>query len=175
MNFEGFPKIARWSREIVITEKIDGTNAAIVIENGIVKAQSRNRFITPDDDNFGFARWVDANKDALVATLGEGRHFGEWFGKGIQRGYGMHRKMFALFNTTRWMGVELPDGVTVVPELYRGPMDESVVGRMMDWLSENGSSIAPGFRNPEGIVIYHKAARVMFKKTFHKDEEGKGE
>lgn len=32
MQFVEFPKMARWSRDIVITEKIDGTNGQIVVE-----------------------------------------------------------------------------------------------------------------------------------------------
>jgi len=174
-NFEEFPKIARWSREVVITEKIDGTNAAIVIEGENIFAQSRNRIITPEDDNFGFATWVAANKDSLITALGDGRHFGEWFGSGIQRRYNMNCKMFALFNTTRWAGAVMPDGVTTVPELYRGMLEDSVVDRIMNELKQYGSIIAPGFMNPEGIIIYHTAARVMFKKTFDKDQEGKGQ
>ena len=39
MEFEGFPKIARLSREIVVTEKIDGTNARVCItEDGRIFA-----------------------------------------------------------------------------------------------------------------------------------------
>ena len=30
-EFMGFPKIARYSREVIVTEKIDGTNACIYI------------------------------------------------------------------------------------------------------------------------------------------------
>jgi len=174
-DFEAFPKIARWSREIIITEKIDGTNAAIVIEGERVYAQSRNRIITPEDDNYGFANWVYQNVHTLYEDLGEGRHFGEWFGQGIQRTYGMKRKMFALFNTTRWMDKEFEtDGVIVVPELYRGPIDNRIIELTMRNLKENGSFVTP-FDRPEGIVIYHTAARTMFKKTFEKDQEGKGE
>ena len=33
MNFIEFPKMARLSREAIITEKIDGTNASIFIQN----------------------------------------------------------------------------------------------------------------------------------------------
>lgn len=32
MTFEAFPKIPRLNRDITITEKIDGTNVAVVIE-----------------------------------------------------------------------------------------------------------------------------------------------
>jgi hypothetical protein len=31
MIFEGFPKMARLSRDIIISEKIDGTNACVYI------------------------------------------------------------------------------------------------------------------------------------------------
>ena len=50
MEFQDFPKMARLSREIIVTEKIDGTNAQICIgENGEFFVGSRTRWITPDD------------------------------------------------------------------------------------------------------------------------------
>lgn len=33
MAFQPFPKIARWSREVIITEKIDGTNASVIVSD----------------------------------------------------------------------------------------------------------------------------------------------
>ena len=175
-NFEGFPKIARWSREIIITEKLDGTNAQVIIEGDKIGAGSRNRLITPEDDNYGFARWVQENRETLIRDLGDGRHFGEWFGLGIQRGYGMKVKQFALFNSTRWKDqVFATPNLTVVPELYRGMMDEHYINLHMAVLKEQGSWASLGFMRPEGIIIYHTAARTMFKKTFEKDSEGKGE
>lgn len=94
--FEEFQKIPRLKREIVVTEKVDGTNAqiALVEINGktdgtdnytaeqlemhradpyclhilpgasdgdsalALYAGSRNRWLTLESDNFGFARWV---------------------------------------------------------------------------------------------------------------------
>ena len=88
-EFIEFPKMARLSRECIITEKIDGTNASICItEDGQVRTGSRTRWITPQDDNFGFSAWAHANKEYLM-QLGKGLHFGEWWGSGIQRGYGL--------------------------------------------------------------------------------------
>jgi hypothetical protein len=59
LEFQEFPKIARLSREIIITEKIDGTNAQILItEEGDFLIGSRTRWITPQDDNYGFAKWA---------------------------------------------------------------------------------------------------------------------
>ncbi len=127
--FTPFPKIARLNREIVVSEKIDGTNACVqVLEDGTVLAQSRTRFITPENDNYGFARWVRENEDELRAGLGFGTHFGEWWGRGIQRGYGVDDKRFSLFNTQRWTDDALrPACCGVVPVLYAGLFDEKVI------------------------------------------------
>ena len=66
-EFIEFPKIPRLSREIVITEKIDGTNGVIYIgEDGEFLVGSRTRWITPETDNHGFAKWVLANKEELL-------------------------------------------------------------------------------------------------------------
>jgi len=87
MEFVGFPKISRLTRDCVITEKIDGTNAQICIkEDGTFLVGSRTQWITPEKDNHGFAKWAYANKEELL-SLGVGNHFGEWWGNGIQRGY----------------------------------------------------------------------------------------
>ena len=60
-NFLEFPKMARYSREVIVTEKIDGTNAQILItEDGLFFTGSRTRWITPENDNFGFSRWLTA-------------------------------------------------------------------------------------------------------------------
>lgn len=176
VEFQPWPKIARLNRDITVTEKIDGTNAAIIIGDGTIGAQSRNRLITPDDDNFGFARWVVGNAGALTDALGPGRHFGEWWGSGVQRGYGLTKgeKRFSLFNTARYGGAELPvDGLGVVPVLYEGPYADFDVTWALERLSEVGSLASPGFMNPEGIVIYHQAARQMFKVTIEGDEAPK--
>lgn len=70
-----------------MTEKIDGTNGQIVITpEGQVFAGSRNRYVEPGNDNYGFAQWVKSNEAALRDLLGPGRHYGEWWGAGIQRG-----------------------------------------------------------------------------------------
>ena len=182
--FEGFPKIARLNREIVITEKIDGTNSSIVIdETGLViRAGSKTRWITPTDDNFGFAKWVDENRDALL-TLGPGRHFGEWWGAGVQRKYGLKEKHFSLFNTSRWVKQTdwasptlkekqqyVPSCCSVVPVLYQGPFVNDAVKDCLQFLRAYGSCAAPGFMNPEGVVIYHTHANCFFKVTLDNDE-----
>lgn len=184
-EFTGWPKIHRLSRDIIITEKLDGTNAQVHIDDeGHIFAGSRTRWLTPEADNFGFAAWVRDHADELL-QLGPGHHFGEWYGKGIQRGYGLAERRFALFNVSRWrdpkasyhntLGAteDCPPCCTVVPVLWHGPFDTDVIAHEMLYLAEHGSFAAPGFMNPEGVVVYHTASRTMFKKTFENDEGGK--
>lgn len=197
LEFEEFPKIPRLKREVVITEKIDGTNAQINIvaldtphlldearvnefvlrifpgrEPGdsawALMAGSRNRWLKVGADNFGFAGWVLQHSDELQ-TLGVGRHYGEWWGQGIQRRYDQERKRFSLFNVARWNpeNPNRPACCDVVPILARGEnIDDNTV---MEALAANGSAAAPGFMDPEGIVVWHSASRQMYKRTFKQD------
>lgn len=177
--FVEFNKIARISREAIITEKIDGTNATVYIVGKDIFAGSRSRWITPEMDNHGFARWVEEHKDDLM-NLGEGLHRGEWWGSGINRSYGLKEKRFSLFNTSRWaeQGKSLtqekqcfaPACCHVVPILYQGLFSTERVDYCLGDLNMNGSIAAPGFKNPEGIVVYHTAANFFFKKTIEHDE-----
>lgn len=208
-EFTPWPKTPRLEKDMVVTEKIDGTNSAIIIEERawqpdpqwepdliamvhgpgkmdndghpafthFVYAQSRKRFITPSSDNFGFAGWVQANANTLVRLLGEGAHFGEWWGSGIQRGYGLPKgeKRFSLFNTTRWGDLndnELAQSINLgaVPELYVGPFGTVEVDFILEELSRNGSVASSGFMKPEGVIVWHEAARVAFK-AFVDDRE----
>jgi hypothetical protein len=212
MKFVEFPKIARLNREVIVTEKIDGTNAQVtivradldgccdeckagtsdcdvnplkafaytasIIHDGVlyrIYAGSRSRWIRPGDDNFGFAAWVSDNAEELV-KLGEGSHFGEWWGKGIQRGYGLLEKRFSLFNVSRWADpATRPKCCHVVPELGRGIIGHGIeLSTIRERLATLGSSAAPGFMKPEGFVVYHTAAQTLFKVTLEKDEKPKG-
>lgn len=174
-EFREFQKIARLNREVIVTEKIDGTNACVAIDENLnITAQSRSRIITPEDDNFGFAKWVCANADEL-RNLGPGYHYGEWWGQGIQRGYGLTEKRFSLFNTHRW-GETRPACCHVVPEIMRSTGNQNfiVVAASLDVLRAGGSLAAPGFMKPEGVVAYHVQGNLLFKATLEKDEEWKG-
>lgn len=229
-EFIAWPKTARLLRDIVITEKLDGTNAAILIkripadefldryltveETGIVGwrwddesaaspdgkadtvwvigAQSRNRLITLSADNQGFAKWVEQNSETLIEDLGEGRHFGEFWGNKIGRTYGLPEgdRRFSLFNPSFGFGenygypapsadgtyqVKTP-GLGKVPILYEGPLDTARVSHVLRVLQENGSYAVSGFMRPEGIVVYHTHARkVIGKVTLDNQDAGKWE
>lgn len=158
VEFKGFPKISRLNREVIITEKIDGTNASVYIgEDGLFLVGSRTRWLTPQDDNYGFAKWAHENKEELM-TLGVGHHFGEWWGEGIQRGYGIKGKRWSLFNTSRW-GESRPACCHVVPTLRQGiDLPQTVVASLLTNLAIYGSKASPGFMSPEGVVIFHMAS-----------------
>lgn len=203
-TFQSFPKMSRLSRDIIITEKIDGTNAQVVVlPSGEVLAGSRNRWITPEADNYGFAAWVQHYAEDLRG-LGIGRHFGEWWGNGIQRGYGQPQpdktwgtefrfRFFSLFNVSRWdrfvheylesrkpntqeapkIWTAPPACCQVVPTLYVGPFSLEVIEDQLNDLKEFGSAAAEGYRDPEGIVIFHTASGTLFKKTIEDDDKPK--
>lgn len=180
--FEPFPKIPRLSRDTIVTEKIDGTNATIWIDgDNNVWPASKSRWLSVDDDNCGFAAWVEKNREELL-DLGPGAHRGEWWGRGIRRGYGLNEKRFSLFNALRW-GDSPYDGQVnptrpvcchVVPVLYRGPFTTDRVEDALSVLRLHGSHAAPGFMRPEGVVVYHLASKALFKKTLEGDESPKG-
>lgn len=175
LAFREFQKIPRLYREVVVTEKIDGTNACVVVgEDGTIRAQSRSRFITPKDDNYGFAKWVQEHADVLI-QLGPGYHYGEWWGQGVNRGYGLTEKRFSLFNVTRW-GEARPWCCHVVPVIEKGEAKHgfAVVDAALQRLRTFGSYAAPGFNKPEGVIAFHTQGNLLFKATLERDEEWKG-
>ncbi len=203
LEFTEFEKISRLNREVIVTEKIDGTNGQVHIrlanpidfEHGYdcqievdgvahyIRAGSRNRWVphVGGDDNNGFGRWVYQHAHELAA-LGTGAHFGEWWGLGIQRKYGVPEKRWSLFNVARWRdpgdhfapanAVLVPTCCNVVPILAIGvgmaPVEEGLMK-----LRADGSYAAPGFMKPEGVVAYHTHSRTLFKVTLERDQEPK--
>jgi hypothetical protein len=176
-EFKKFPKIERYDVvEFTITQKLHGSNAQVYIfetENGLdLLCGSRSRWITPEDDNFGFAKFVQNNKQDFMDTLGIGRHYGEWVGKGINTGEGLIDKQFFLFNWKRWVFIPLPENVRRIPLISHGhtflyELDGRIECAMED-LKESGSKICPGYMKPEGIVI--EINGVFYKKTFENEE-----
>jgi hypothetical protein len=180
-EFVDFKSIGRFYREITVTEKCDGTNAQVYIEDDgqTMWVGSRTKWITPTDDNCGFAGWCSKNKEELL-KLGAGHHFGEWAGKGVQKRYGnfLPEKRFYLFNAGRWVmsgqpktekQFYAPSCCYVVPILYQGIFCEAAIQNALNGLRTNGSVIAPGCMKPEGLVVYHSAADTYFKITCEND------
>lgn len=166
--FIPWPKIPRYENDtVIITEKIDGTNACIAIHNdGTYHVQSRNNIITPENDNAGFAKWVQDHWDT-IQLLGPGYHYGEWWGGNIQRGYGVEKR-FSLFNSGRWTHETLPPNLHVVPILYQGPLTPTIIEELKQDLRTNGSRAVPGWMNPEGFCIYYIQSKSYQKVILNK-------
>lgn len=180
-EFKSYPKIPRlgklrWS----ITEKLDGTNGIIdiapiaahgdvvggvaIVNEYVVFAGSRTRWLQPGKltDNFNFAEFVKENAEYLVKWLGEGTHYGEWWGRGIQRTYGLEQRYFTLFNPFRYQHLSTAcDQVATNALLGTVPLLYS--GDGLDGLSEciemskvqmySFGSKACTFDRPEGFVV----------------------
>lgn len=204
MEFKAWPSIPRMSKErAIVTEKIDGSNSAVRIRpfdidadrsqqvdtisiDGVqytLWAQSRKRLLTPgkSTDNFGFARWVYDQAVELVRVLGPGDHYGEWWGSGIQRGYGLSEKRFSLFNAPRWCETLHPtearseiDNLYTVPLLFAGQFYDLNVNEIRQDLIDNGSKIVPGFKS-EGMVVYLREVNASYKVLLENDDIHKWE
>lgn len=176
-----WPKIPRLGKETVyISEKIDGTCAAINIQDGkVVAIQSRNTLIDSGKDgmkdNYGFAAWVRANEESLVRDLGEGLHFGEWWGPGINRGYGLRERKFSLFNTRHAGRVWETPNLDVVPLLRVTTLDTAVFTEELEKLRESGSIASPGFMRPEGIIIFLYETQRYYKYLLENPDQHKGQ
>ncbi len=169
--FEDFGKMTRWEKVLVtVTEKIDGTNAQICISpDGKFQVGSRNRWITPgkDTDNYGFAAWAYENEE-MLRGLGIGRHFGEWWGYGIGRGYGCSEgeRYFSLFESYKWVVQHRLTCCKVVPILFHGQLGDLNTDAVMAKLWAEGSVARPGYKFPEGVIM--KVNGTNFKMPYEK-------
>jgi hypothetical protein len=209
---------------MIITEKIDGTNAQLNIastpyedffegglwsiageqdgwqylhhpqagyvitdtdQNMMIRIGSRNRWINPDaiagkgSDNFGFAHWAWTNITEL-SKLGVGRHYGEWYGRGVQKCYpSVTTKAWALFEHQRHIGAYIamkeghetafPSVCELVPLLFKGGYDTNIIELTMASLQETGSLLCNGDA-AEGVVVDIPHTDFKQKLTFNYSE-----
>ena len=174
-EFKKWDKINRLKDNMItITEKINGTNACVIIEDGkVVGCQSRNRLVKVGD-HFGFPAWVEDNAEEIV-SLGDGYHYGEWAGPGIQKNlHKLEKKTFFLFRPEYML---MPGCISVVPILYQGPYSEAEIKRIMFVLKPYDAgaqvdALSGKYVYAEGIVVYFHDMRQSMKLTFE-NQEGK--
>ncbi len=182
--FRGWPKTTRRLSKCTISEKLNGSNGAlgfqvtdasptdgreIYVLDIEMATQTRNRIVTPKDDQTGIARWAEANRETLIEDLLyiEGNlpvpstepqyHYGEFMTRGHKEPH------FYLFNTRRWTGVQFSTPtLKVVPVLYEGIYYDGVVEECLEDLRQNGSKVHPGIP-AEGVVVYYPGNDTMFK------------
>lgn len=89
MEFIKYPHLERFGTDEVdginigechIFPKIDGTNASFWWEDGELQCGSRNRLLSPDDDNAGFCAWARQQDHLryLARLYYAYRFYGEW-------------------------------------------------------------------------------------------------
>lgn len=122
MEHRKFPKIPRLENlTCQVTEKLDGTNALIALqtnEDGTrsIKIGSRNRWITVEDDNQGFAKFCVENID-WIQNLPDGFHYGEFMGPKINGNrIGLDTHKLYLFDQ-RLRSIDLGSNIDFVPVL----------------------------------------------------------
>jgi len=133
---EAFPAELKYAQENGIVPenivyrgsvKLHGTNTGIVVnQDGTLLAQSRNRTITPGDDNVGFATFLsnysvqDLFEDGVPDFKETFVVFGEWVGKGIMKGTAC-----SLFPEKRFVAfaIGFEDGRLIEAPKMKAPFD----------------------------------------------------
>ena len=190
MSYPSFSSIERLENLYChITEKVDGTNGLIYIGDKyeayypyeLIRFGSRNRWITTEDDNCGFANFFSQYKaelddiiDLIRLEKGEvekgysSQIYGEWFGKGIQRGYNLEAKFFMPFS--EYFATKMIDAgiahIKMPVTLYSGKFSVEILEGCMNKLKDEGSQVVPGYNRPEGVVVYFPKHNFRLKETF---------
>jgi RNA ligase (TIGR02306 family) len=157
-NFEKYPDL-----EVIITEKIHGTNSRFTFQEGRMWVASRAFFRKPDPEDLywkiiTYYPWIEAycrlNPGAVL--------FGEIFGAVQRLKYGATQekpyffRMFDVFEGGKFLDwtneiIEM-NSDRVVPILYHGLYSKEIVKKLID-----GPSTIPGAKHcREGIVIKPK-------------------
>ena len=112
------------------TVKLHGSNSSVVFNGGDIEFQSRNRIITPEDDNLGFAKFAEEIhwNEFFYTLLGDHNRYskavvyGEWCGEGIQSGIAISKapKMFVIF------AIKISDEWVPLDSVRRADVDSRV-------------------------------------------------
>lgn len=133
MNFVKYQHLERFGTEEVdgielgeclIFPKIDGTNGSVWLENGEVKAGSRNRELTLDNDNQGFYEYILSNDNIRDYLTKHPTHrlYGEWLVRHTLKTYRDDTwRRFYIFDVC----IDREDTVEYIPyEIYQPLLEE---------------------------------------------------
>jgi len=180
--FEAWPKTARGFGPALYTEKLDGSNVAVIFErrygteafadmnNVVIKdtntgelfiihvaAQTRTQMAFIEDDQVGIAQWVADRKYSLVRDLynfNRGADLERHYGEYV-KGKGLKVPHVFLFNAYRWREAEFAtEGLSVVPVLYEGEHSYEQLTDTLRDLELNGSRVLDS--PAEGVIVFHK-------------------
>lgn len=166
-----------------IFPKIDGTNGSVWIENGILRAGSRNRELTIENDNAGFYAFILENEKIkkFLTDYPNYRLFGEWLVPHSLKTYkenAWHK--FYIFDVVIDNDTEFEylnydnyqekleayelDYIPCIAKIKNGSYESFI-----NWLDKNNFLITDGQGSGEGIVIknydyYNKFKRQTWAK-----------
>lgn len=139
--------------------KLHGACAAFSIDdNDTLRTYSRTALITPNNDFCGFSQWVETHRERLLALHRPGVNiivYGEWAGKGIQKGVAASQveRFFAVF-AARLATPEDPENDVFITE-----PDE-----LMTYVQGiPGCYVLPWFNNCEEFVVPWEADSDSFR------------
>lgn len=139
--------------------KLHGTNAAVRISDGEIIAQSRKRDLSLGRDNYGFADWVNKNKEYFEGFLNSEMTiviYGEWAGQGVQKSVAVSQlpKAFYIF-AIAFIDSEGEKTYVVDPveiEAYVNEQDDMFI---LPWFSQNH---LVDFNNPQLVADFMNEA-----------------
>lgn len=177
MQFKKYQKLERFGRtnvenieigKCVIFPKLDGTNGSCWLRDGELKAGSRNRELTLDNDNAGFYAHLMNNENIKAYLKKNPKHrlYGEWLVPHSLKTYKDKAwKRFYIFDVC----IDREDGsVEYLPyNIYKELLDEFELDyipplgiitnasyeQLIHYLDKNNFLIEDGQGNGEGVVI----------------------
>lgn len=147
------------------TVKLHGTNAGIHVDmnTNMLTPQSREREITVESDNAGFARWVQDNHAQLVAFFrgGFGRLarrdsgftvYGEWIGPGIMKNVAINN-----FPTKKFV---------IMSVAFDDEIEETEDGQRLCVFYNGLAHAIPGMAIPENVHFVSEVPPVLLAVDF---------
>lgn len=143
--------------------KIDGTNASIWLDDGVIKAGSRNRELSLDNDNAGFYNWAynNTNLQNYFKEFPNVRLYGEWLIPHTLKTYNEDawRKFYVFDVLDEYIYMPYDDykngledyGIEYIPPICK--VANPTYERLSNQLDKNGYLIKDGEGTGEGIVI----------------------
>jgi len=153
--------------EVFVFPKIDGTNASLWCEDGVLQAGSRKRHLSLDADNAGFLLWASEQQNIKEFFILNPNHrlYGEWLVTHTFKNYREDAKRkFYVFDVCYYKDEEkkymayfkyqhlLEDfGIDYIPSIciFENPS----IDQMYASLEKNNFLVIDGAGNREGVVL----------------------
>lgn len=142
--------------------KLHGTNAAVrMLPDGRILPQSRTQILGIQNDNFGFAAWLESNKpdfEVWRECIGPGTIYGEWAGPGIQKSVSVSqitKKTFFIF------AAETEEGLFIANvEDYINFLSETI--KVLPWARDG---ILVDFADAKSLADFADVVNEMVEET----------